>query len=42
MEHNNFSPLEKDFEKIEDKLDIIIEKNPTKTFYLYLDLKKLE
>ena len=32
----------KDDEKIKEKLDTIIEKNPEQTFYLYLDLKILE
>ena len=41
-EYNNFSNLKKDDEKIKEKLDTIIEKNPEQTFYLYLDLKILE
>lgn len=40
--NNNFVNLEKDDEVIKEKLDIIIEKNPTQSFYLYLDLKRLE
>ena len=39
---NNFINLKKDDEKIKEKLDIIIEKDPEKTFYLYLDLRVLE
>lgn len=42
VEHNNFVNLKKDDEKIRKKLDRIIERNPNQTFYLYLDLKKLE
>lgn len=42
VEHNNFNSLERDSKKIEEKLDIIVERNPTKTFYLYLDLTTLE
>ena len=41
-EYNNFSNLKKDDERIKEKLDTIIEKNPEQTFYLYLDLKILE
>ena len=41
-EYNNFTNLEKDDEKIKEKLDIIIKKNPEQTFYLYLDLRILE
>ena len=39
---NNFINLKKDDDKIKEKLDIIIEKDPEKTFYLYLDLRVLE
>ena len=42
VEHNGFSNLKKDDEKIRKKLDTIIERNPNQTFYLYLDLKVLE
>ena len=41
-EYNNFNNLEKDDEKIKEKLDMIIKKNPEQTFYLYLDLRILE
>ena len=40
--HNNFINLKKDDDKIKEKLDIIIEKDPEKTFYLYIDLRVLE
>ena len=39
---NNFINLKKDDDKIKEKLDIIIEKDPEKTFYLYIDLRVLE
>ena len=39
---NNFVNLKKDDNKIKEKLDIIIERNPEETFYLYLDLRVLE
>ena len=39
---NNFINLKKDDDKIKEKLYIIIEKDPEKTFYLYLDLRVLE
>lgn len=39
---NNFINLKKDDDKIKEKLDIIIEKDPEKTFYLYLVLRVLE
>ena len=42
VEHNNFINLKKDDKKIKEELDIIIERNPEQTFYLYLDLKVLE
>lgn len=42
MEYNNFTNLKKDDEKIKKELDIIIERNPEQTFYLYLDLRILE
>ncbi|MBR1609868.1 MAG: N-acetyltransferase [Methanobrevibacter sp.] len=42
VEHNNFINLKKDDMKIKEELDIIIERNPEQTFYLYLDLKVLE
>ena len=32
----------KDDDKIKEKLDIIIERNPEETFYLYLDVRVLE
>lgn len=35
---NNFINLKKDDQKIKEELDIIIERNPEQTFYLYLDL----
>lgn len=38
--HNNFKNLKKDDEVIINKLEKIIERNPTQTFYLYLDLLK--
>ena len=34
--NHNFINLEKDDDKIKEKLDIIIERNPEQTFYLYL------
>lgn len=37
---NGFEYLEKDMKTIE-KLDFIIERDPTKSFYLYLDLEKI-
>ena len=40
--NHNFINLKKDDEKIKEKLDIIIERNPEETFYLYLDLRVLE
>ena len=42
VEGYNFINLKKDDEKIKEKLDIIIERNPEETFYLYLDLRVLE
>lgn len=39
---HNFTNLKKDDEKINEKLDTIIEKDPEQTFYLYLDLRVLE
>jgi GNAT superfamily N-acetyltransferase len=39
---NNFINLKKDDQKIKEELDIIIERNPEQTFYLYLDLRVLE
>ena len=39
---HNFISLKKDDENIKEKLDIIIERNPEQTFYLYLDLRVLE
>ena len=39
---HNFINLKKDDDKIKEKLDIIIERNPEQTFYLYLDLRVLE
>lgn len=39
---HNFINLKKDDDKIKEKLDMIIERNPEQTFYLYLDLKVLE
>ena len=40
--NHNFISLKKDDENIKEKLDIIIERNPEQTFYLYLDLRVLE
>ena len=40
--NHNFKHLKKDDEKIKKELDIIIERNPEQTFYLYLDLRVLE
>jgi predicted GNAT family N-acyltransferase len=40
--NHNFINLKKDDGKIKEKLDIIIERNPEETFYLYLDLRVLE
>ena len=40
--NHNFINLKKDDDKIKEKLDIIIERNPEQTFYLYLDLRVLE
>ena len=40
--NHNFINLKKDDNKIKEKLDIIIERNPEQTFYLYLDLRVLE
>lgn len=40
--NHNFINLKKDDEKLKEKLDIIIERNPEETFYLYLDLRVLE
>ena len=40
--NHNFINLKKDDDKIKGKLDIIIERNPEQTFYLYLDLRVLE
>ena len=34
--------LKKDDEKIKKELDVIIERNPEQTFYLYIDLRILE
>ena len=42
VEYNNFTNLKKDDEKIKKELDLIIERNPEQTFYLYLDLRILE
>ena len=39
---HNFINLKKDDDKIKEKLDLIIERNPEQTFYLYLDLRVLE
>ena len=39
--HNNFKTLKSD-EKILEKIDRIKKQDPTRTFYLYLDLKDLE
>lgn len=38
--NNGFEYLEKDTKSIE-KIDFICKRNPTKTFYLYLDLEKI-
>ena len=40
--HHNFNNLKKDDDKIKKELDIIMERNPEQTFYLYLDLRVLE
>lgn len=40
--NNNFNNLKKDDDKIKNELDVIIERNPEQTFYLYLDLRVLE
>ncbi len=40
--NHNFNNLKKDDNKIKKELDIIIERNPEQTFYLYLDLRVLE
>lgn len=40
--NHNFINLKKDDDKIKEKLDVIIERNPEQTFYLYLDLRVLE
>ena len=40
--NHNFINLKKDDDKIKEELDIIIERNPEQTFYLYLDLRVLE
>lgn len=40
--NHNFINLKKDDDKIKEKLDIIIERDPEQTFYLYLDLRVLE
>ena len=40
--NHNFINLKKDDNIIKEKLDIIIEKDPEQTFYLYLDLRVLE
>lgn len=42
VNHNNFNNLKKDDEKIKKELDVIIERNPEQTFYLYIDLRILE
>lgn len=39
--HNNFINLKKD-DEILKKIDLIKERDPTRTFYLYLDLKNLD
>ncbi len=39
--HNNFKNLKKD-EKIIEKIDTIKKQDPTRTFYLYYDLKDLD
>ncbi len=39
---HNFINLKKDDDKIKEELDIIIERDPERTFYLYLDLRVLE
>ena len=41
-DHNFINLKKKDDDKIKEKLDIIIERNPEQTFYLYLDLRVLE
>ena len=40
--NHNFINMKKDDDKIKEKLDIITERNPEQTFYLYLDLRVLE
>lgn len=39
--HNNFINLKKD-DEILQKIDLIKKRDPTRTFYLYIDLKNLE
>ena len=39
---NNFTNLKKNDDKIKEELDIIIERDPERTFNLYLDLRVLE
>ena len=40
--NHNLINMKKDDDKIKEKLDIIIERDPEQTFYLYLDLRVLE